>query len=313
MLKDRIITPEMLSFKDFMAAFRAHYRYGYPQFYGKYSVTEQKVRKNNRELHGLIVRTPGNRVAPVFYYEDFYQAYKKGSSIDECIRTIINFVENKNLPDNEFGERLTSWEKNKDRLVVKMINLNKNRLMLMHTPFQSFGDMAVIVQIYMIDPNLGEGAITVDDDLMAIWSVTSDELFRVAMSNMNHYPVKIEDLMELASEEEDTDKIAPRIFLCTYDASFHGASAILQTDTLLEFARRKEMDFYVMPVSTHEILLVEQCEGVSGEVLYEMLRSINSDDRISDSMISEEVYSLRRGQDCLHYLSNDEELKLAAN
>ncbi|MBR5973851.1 MAG: hypothetical protein IK020_01575 [Clostridiales bacterium] len=313
MLKDRTITPEMLSFKDFMAAFRAQYRYGYPQFYGKYSVTEQKVRKNNRELHGLIIRTPGNHVAPVFYYEDFYKAYKNGTTIDECIRTIIRFVENKNLPDNEFGERLTSWEKNRERLVLKMINFKKNRHMLMHAPFRRFGDMAVIVQIYMTDPNLGEGAITVDDDLAEIWSKSSKELFETALSNMNNYPIKMMDLMELSSCEEEDDMKAPRIYLATYDAAFHGASVILQTDVLLDFAKEKSMDFYVMPVSTHEILLIEQREDVNNAVLFEMLESINSDDRIPENMISEEVYSLDREQHCLRSLSSGEQLILAEN
>ena len=56
MVTERKITPERLTFKDFMAAFRAQYRYGYPQFYDKYSITEQMVRKNNKELHGLIIR-----------------------------------------------------------------------------------------------------------------------------------------------------------------------------------------------------------------------------------------------------------------
>ncbi len=313
MVTERKITPERLTFKDFMAAFRAQYRYGYPQFYDKYSITEQMVRKNNKELHGLIIRTPGNRIAPVFYYEDFYKAYKKGTTIDECVKQIVSFVERKSVPGNDFGEKLTHWESNCDKLILKMINYKNNRNLLMNTPFRFFGDMAVIVQIYMNDPVIGKGAITVDNELMRIWSVSRSTLFDRAIENMKQYHVKMVDLMEISLVEEEYDSDAPRIFVVSYDADFHGASVMLQTDILLDFARNRDMDFYVMPVSTHEILLIERREEMENEVILEMLKSINSDERLVDNMLSEEVYRLDRQDDRIRSLYSNEEVIMADN
>ena len=133
------------------------------------------------------------------------------------------------------------------------------------------------------------------------------------MENMNQYRVKMVDLMEISLVEEENDPVAPRIFVVSYDADFHGASVMLQTGILLDFARSKDMDFYVMPVSTHEILLIERREGMERDVLLEMLRSINSDERLCDNMLSEEVYILERQDEKIRNLLNDEELKMSDN
>ena len=68
-----------------LEAFRAQYKYGASQPLKKYSITEQIIHKNNRNLHGIIVRAPGNRIAPVFYYS------RHQSSADNFCRRIIPF------------------------------------------------------------------------------------------------------------------------------------------------------------------------------------------------------------------------------
>ena len=85
MVTERKTAPGRLSFNEFMEAFRAQYKYGASQPLKKYSITEQIIHKNNRNLHGIIVRAPGNRIAPVFYYS------RHQSSADNFCRRIIPF------------------------------------------------------------------------------------------------------------------------------------------------------------------------------------------------------------------------------
>ena len=304
------ITPEKLSFNEFVEAFRAQCKYGYPQFNSIYKISEQIVRKNNRKLHGMIIRVRESRIAPVFYYEDFYKSYKNGMTIDECICQILQFLDGKRMPGDEFGENLTVWEKNKDYLVLKMINYKKNREMLRNKPYCRFGDMAVIVQIYLDDPKLGKGAITVDEDLLALWDVSSEALFENANANMLKYQVKMIDLLDYASEKKEVDPDTPRIYVVSYDAPFNGASAMLRMDTLLSFAQKKSKDFFVMPVSVYEFLLIEYRNDISNEFLFDMLNSINSERGMTENMLSEEVFVLNRENHCLHNLSDGKELKL---
>ena len=55
----------------------------------------------------------------------------------------------------------------------------------MNAPHRVFGDMAVVVQIYLDDPSIGRGAVLVDNMLLDIWKIENEELFKVAMKNMN--------------------------------------------------------------------------------------------------------------------------------
>ena len=59
MKTEKQVRPEILSFPDFMAAFRAQYEYGIPKLRKDFSFTEQMVHKHNRDLHGIIVRQTG--------------------------------------------------------------------------------------------------------------------------------------------------------------------------------------------------------------------------------------------------------------
>ena len=310
MKTEKQVRPEKLSFTDFMAAFRAQYEYGNPKLQKDFSFTEQMIHKHNRDLHGIIVRQAGKSIAPVFYYEDLYSSYCNGTSLEQCMRDVVKFVTGRSMPDDNFREQLISWEFICDKLIVKLINQKRNSSLLSESPYMTFGDMALIAQIYLDDESLGKGAITVDQDLIRLWNKSKKAVFSRAMENMNKYTIMAIDLLDYAGDGKTIDPETPKIYVYSYDAPFPGASAIIRNDKLHEFANNKEKDFYLLPVSMHEVLLIEYKEDISKEFLYGMLYSINTDKGLSDSMISDEVYLLRRNQDNLINISEGKEIIL---
>ena len=310
MKTEKQVRPEKLSFPDFMAAFRAQYEYGIPKLRKDFSFTEQMVHKHNRDLHGIIVRQTGKSIAPVFYYEDLYTSYCNGTSLEQCMKDVVKFVTGRSMPDDNFREQLISWDGICDKLIVKLINQKRNSAMLTESPYMMFGDMALVVQIYLDDESLGKGAITVDQDLIRMWKMTKKTVFSRAMENMKKYKITAIDLLNYAGDGKTIDPETPRIYVYSYDAPFPGASAIIRNDKLHEFAESKETDFYILPVSMHEALLIEYKEDLSKEFLFGMLHSINTDKGLSDSMISDEVYLLRRNQENLINISDGKEIVL---
>ena len=310
MKTDKQVRPEKLSFQDFMAAFRAQYEYGMPKLQKDFSFTEQMIHKHNRDLHGIIVRQAGKSIAPVFYYEDLYSSYCNGTSLEQCIKEVVKFVTGKTMPDDNFREQLISWDYICEKLILKLINQKRNSSLLSESPYMSFGDMALVVQIYLDDESLGKGAITVDQDLIRMWNISKNTVFSRAMENMKKYAITAIDLLDYAGDGKKIDPETPKIYVYSYDAPFPGAAAIIRNDKLHEFAESKEMDFYLLPVSMHEALLIEYKKDISKEFLFGMLNSINTDKGLSDSMISDEVYLLRRNQDNLMNISDGKEIVL---
>lgn len=312
MSRKKSAMPEKLSFDDFMSAVRAQYQYGLPKLKNRFSFSEQIVHKNNRNLHGIIVREHGKNIAPVFYYEDLYDSYCKGATVEACLEQIVSFVTGNKIPGDSFRQRLTTWEVVKDLLILKLVNIKRNHSMLDHTPYMHFGDMGLIIQVYMDDNILGKGAITVDRDLVELWKKDEKEVFQQAMDNMKKYRVQTLDLLNCAADPKKVDPETPRIYVYSYDSPFPGASAIVRFDKLMEFARKKEMDFYLLPVSIHEVLLIEYRDDISHDFLYGMLKSINSDQGLAENMMSEDVYLLNRSNTNLINIADGKEIVLTA-
>ena len=302
-------TIEKLEFSDFMKAFRAQYEYGMTEL-SDFEIKEQIVHKNNKNLHGIIIRRQGCLVAPVFYYEDFYEAYKKGSSIEECIYKMIDFVSDRVFPDECLSRIFTSWDGMKELLFVKLINFKRNEEQLKRIPHKTFGDMAVVVQIYLDDPIIGKGAVMVDDALIDTWGIETETLFSTAFENMNRYHIRSVNLLDYDKDDRECDQDAPEIYVVSYDAPFPGAAAMLRTQYLKDFALTKESDFYILPVSVHEILMIQKKKEIIPDMLVNMLQGINTDAHLSDCMLSEEVFYLDRAAESVVYLLGDKELVL---
>lgn len=300
-------TMSKLTFKDFMKAFRAQYKYSIPDL-KEYIIAEQTVHKNNKNLHGIIIRKPGTRIAPVFYYEDFYEAYSKGASIEECVLKMIEFVSGRDFSNECLGEVFSSWKNVKDQLIIKLINFGKNRKQLASVPHRIFGDMAVVVQIYLDDPSIGKGAVMVDRTLLDIWETDEKQLFDKAFENMKKYRIKAINLLDFDTEEKIKDRESPDIYVISYDAPFPGASALLQTEYLKSFAIMKDSDFYVLPVSVHEVLLIQKKKDIVDDMLFGMLQGINSDENLADNMLSDEVFYLDRESGNIEYLLGGKEV-----
>ena len=162
----------------------------------------------------------------------------------------------------------------------------------------------------MDDPTIGNGCVTVDNALIKMWAVKKEVLFDQAFDNMEGFRIKAINLLDLQFDEEPKNREEPNIYVVSYDAPFPGAAVLLRTDYLNNFAGTKDMDFFVLPVSVHEILLIEKKPNIGQEHLFAMLSAINSDTALSENMLSERIFSLDRGENRLHYITDGQELEL---
>jgi len=305
---EKKLTKENLPFEDFMSAFREKLDEKYSQFIGGFTLKEDIIVKNSVEMHGIIARAEGRNIAPVFYYEDFYNSYSSGTSIDECIVQLISYLMKHELPENDFGKRISEWSLAKKNLIIKLVNSARNSKMLRQVPHMCVGDMAVITQIHIKHQAVGSCTVTVDRDLVNLWGIDEKTVFDAAFNNMRKMEILLEDLRNFADPDGEIPDEAPVIYVLRFKDEIFGAPAILNTDKLLEFAVKEEKDFYVMPVSIHEALMIEYVEDISKEFLFEMLNSINQDHPVRDDVLSFEVFLLKRESREMTYVSDGRKL-----
>lgn len=75
---------------------------------------------------------------------------------------------------------------------------------------------------------------------------------------------------------------------------FYGASAILYPKILLQFARSIGQDFYILPSSVHEVLLLSKESGARRSDLNRMIQDINASQVAEEEILSDHVYILDR-------------------
>ena len=106
----------------------------------------------------------------------------------------------------------------------------------------------------------------------------------------------IEDLVE--PEERNLLKEIPMYVLSNRDRVF-GAAGILYDRILSSAGARLEEDFYVLPSSVHEVILVPGHVAGSEKELHAMVHEVNHTQVEPEEVLSENVYHYDRKKHCL--------------
>lgn len=88
-----------------------------------------------------------------------------------------------------------------------------------------------------------------------------------------------------------SDLIEPfPIYVLSNQHRLNGSSCILYQHLLHDFARRIGSDFYILPSSVHEVLLIPADNQISMSTLSSMVRDVNSSQLAREEILSDHVY-----------------------
>lgn len=144
--------------------------------------------------------------------------------------------------------------------------------------------------------------VPVSAGMLKNWGITAEELQEQSRKNVVY---EIKSLRQLlgngmpwmnAEEENEEDGL-----LCLSNReAFRGAAGMLIGDCLRDKAREEKCNFYILPSSLHEVLLVkDDGTGEQAEPLKQMVREINADPAIlpASDYLSDSVYYYERAED----------------
>ena len=87
------------------------------------------------------------------------------------------------------------------------------------------------------------------------------------------------------------------MYVCSNSQKVNGAGVILYKDLLKQFAEKTGSDFYILPSSIHETLLVPVSDQMEVEALRSMVREVNATQVAPEEVLSDNVYIYRREDD----------------
>lgn len=265
-------------------------------------------KNNGTERTGVLIETPGINISPTIYLEEYYQNYKNGVAIDKIVDEILAFYENIRQDKSWDCEKILKYEGVRDRIVFKLINTAKNRNFLRSVPHIPFLDLSAVFYVLLEVTDEGTAAMTVNRRHMEQWKVQTDTLWADSVRNSRrllpaefftmNYALK-EMLKGNAGFGESSvqenllaGNAASRdgMYVLSNKSRSYGAACIAYPHILEMIGGILRTDYYVLPSSVHEVVIVPCCENISAAELDEMIREINITQVDDEEVLSDHAY-----------------------
>lgn len=273
---------------------------------GMAAVTLTDVVKNNGLTKtGLCVRKNGSNCGPTIYLNDFYEAYKSGRDLDIIEEEIISLFEEYGVDDNIDIEFVRDFDAVYDKICYRLVDSQRNKCKISDMPHRLIEDLAITYYI-SIDIRGIEGSIAINNSIIEAWDVTEEDLFEAAMDNTPRLlPAKIESMGSFLAKKggdaslaelfsEDTFLIAGNV------KNTNGATVILYPGLLAEVREKMGCNFFILPSSRHEvILLAEHCVQNGAMNLKDMVECVNNTCVPPEDILSDNVYYYDRKGECI--------------
>jgi len=294
------------SFSEFCAVIKERILKGWvpPEDYEAYLYP---VRKNNGCVKtGLYIRRKEEGAMRLIYLEEYYDCYRQGLDMDRVITMIRN---NYDLTGNAVLECKISdltMEDMAERVIFRLVNYERNEDQLKTCPHVKIGDLAVTFRFIASYNDSGMGSVMINYQLMEHWGVDFQTLLGCATNNMPRlFPPKYIPLREItaglfeecslsAPDEDSGEEDFMEAQVLTNESGINGASSILYPSCLMDFAARNQMDYYILPSSIHEVILVPVDDGPDPDTLRKMIREVNREVVDDQDYLSDSLYIFER-------------------
>ncbi|MCX4318385.1 MAG: DUF5688 family protein [Lachnospiraceae bacterium] len=261
----------------------------------------QPLTKNNNVLiDGLIIQENSVNISPTLHLPSYYEDYEKGDSMEKIVKHILEDYEKRKPRQNLELSFFTQYDLAKYHIIFKVIHYESNRELLKKAPHFRFLDLAVVFSCLLSNTSAGNATILILNNHMEYWKVTKEQLFASAKTNTPALlPFQIHPVEEILNKmmpgmvpPELKDTVP--LYAMSNSSNLHGASAMLYPEYIQEFAVEKECDFYILPSSIHEILLMPAEEGINPQDLTLMICDVNRKHVQKDEILSYHPYYYSR-------------------
>ena len=243
-------------------------------------------------MYGLTARYQQQNVVPAIYLEPFLEEYESGKAFGTIVRKVENVCREELKKEPADMGFIRSFDAVRDRICYRLIGRAGNGKLLEEIPHTGFLDMEVCFYYAYQGEALGNGTILIYDSHMETWGTCTEELMEVARKNTPRlFPWSCRSLQEVLEEialDGESFLDIPMKVLGN-DMGIHGAACILYPGVLEEIAGEMG-DFFILPSSIHEVILLPDTGSEDRESLKKMVREVNRTQVAPVDVLSDTLY-----------------------
>lgn len=285
----------MMNYEEFKEKVVEEFPNYLPEEYKGVPIKQKQTKKVNQVLDTLYLDT-GSSIAPMIYINNMYEYYSQTyvtHSFNSVMRRFVSALA------DVYKSQMAVPRFDKSRVVFQFVNTEMNRDMLQDVPHREFLDLSIIYRWF----------IGVDQDNFKSVIITSEFATNVGLTEHDLYTLAYENTKKLLSPTISSlvdfmqelvigmsgDAVIPEIpmLVVTNAWKTNGAISIFFADVQEEIAEAFGSDFYILPSSTHEVLvlpedLYKSCDFKS------LVQEINQTEVEPEEKLSDSVYYYSR-------------------
>ena len=255
----------------------------------------QEVMKNNDQvLTGLVIRTEGECISPCIYLNDMFERYQEGYPLNYMANEVADLMEDARNPEIDFS-KITNYENAKEYLSIRVVGIEENEQWLADKVWEPMGDFAKVCYLDFGEQSDGHMTAVVTMGNMAVMGVTKEQMLADAQKNLNnkdHVFMSISAMMAemmVGLQEMAPEEYGPPLYVLTNKEKTQGAAMIARPDIMKEIGDKFGCDYYVLPSSCHEVLVMPVSAGVELEMLSAMVHEVNETEVSPQEKLSDKV------------------------
>ena len=301
-----------MNFEEFINTIKDTIKDYLPEEYKDAEVNLLENRKLNTHYTGLTVTRKGDTLAPTINLNALFENY--GQQTENNLASVMEEVTSviQHTPGKFDIGRVMDYDRVKKNLFMKLSAADKNADVLEHTPHITKEDLALTFHIMLDQGEKGTATTMITDKMMDAYGVDLEKLYQDALHNSPVIaPAQIENMgevlermmledmkaagapaeviQEMEKDLQETSRDNPMTVI-TNDRSTDGAAAIFYPGVMDQVGERLNGDYFILPSSVHEILVVPDDGNISFRELTDMVKEVNRTQVAPEDRLTDQVY-----------------------
>ncbi|MDY2628590.1 MAG: DUF5688 family protein [Lachnospiraceae bacterium] len=291
---------------------------------------QKVLKNNNVHLDALTILPKGQNITPSIYLNDYYRQYEEGTPLSTIIQEISDIYESSRCAFHVDTETILNFSCARNLVAYKLVNYDANEELLKTIPHVRYLDLAIIFYLLLDSDVMGDATAVITNEHLTLWKTDIDTIYELASHNtpilleINFMSLEnlmrmliIEDLKQEAAMYKEQQQISdegmlsdhtlelmaddilnqftddadhPEMFVLTNSSRCNGAAALLYENALEHASDRIGGNFYILPSSIHEVILLPDDGQLEPANLAEMVCEINKHDVAATEKLSDTIY-----------------------
>lgn len=251
----------------------------------------QEILKNNGVVTvGLSIRNANENIAPIIYLEEYYERYLAGEAVEDLSACLLKTKRELTKPPLWNYGALLDFEKVKNQIVYRLVNLERNKELLKEVPHLPMLDFAIIFYVSIPAEAAENCSVLIKNGHMNIWKLPISVLYETAKRNTkNIYPWVFRPLSDYLEDYFDVLPYSP-LWVLTNVMGINGATALLYPGMPKRIYEKLEQKYFLLPSSVHEFLVVPDDGEISADSLKKIVREVNETQIEAEEYLSDNIY-----------------------